>query len=165
MIAELVAFGLVRAEAAATAAALLVFALRLVARSWFGAEAAYRLWTLVPAAVIASLFACAAGHPTDVVSAALQSWTDGAAIGSHTKVILIAWAAGASSFIGLTLRLEAGFRRRVHRRIAGPAVVGVLTPRLVTPWNFDALFEPQERLLIRATSSPTSSGATPRRTP
>ena len=141
MVAELLALTLLRAQVAAMAAVLLVLLLRGPARSWIGARLAYRLWILVPAAVLASLF------PS--LSEALEAGAPAAPMGeTHAITVLAAWMVGALVAAGIIVQQEVAFRRQAGIGQAGPAVMGVLWPRVVLPCDFAERFDAEARRMV-----------------
>lgn len=145
MALELLAFGLVRAQVAAALAALLVLAIRGVVRRRCGAEAAWRLWAAAPAAAAASVFPGLAGLGRS------NMWTAAGGLGpALAGDLILVWAVGVAATIAWQVLLETGFRRAAARGQAGPAVIGVLWPRVVTPADHALRFSPEERALILA---------------
>ncbi|HSV01658.1 MAG TPA: M56 family metallopeptidase [Phenylobacterium sp.] len=133
---------LLRANGVAALAIAAVLVLRLPARAAFGAEAAYRLWAAPPLAVAANLL------PFKVAPAGT------AALGHLAPAhlagpLLAAWAAGAGVAVLLLWRAQAAFLRAARAGRAGPAVVGVIAPRVIMPPD-DGRFSEAERALIRA---------------
>lgn len=171
---------LVLANLAGAAAILAVLALRGAARAQFGAGLAYALWLIVPAAMLASLFPprtvllpaplvtpdplIALTHEA-IATSAMPSRPVGGAPLDLAQTLIGVWLAGLA--VSLTL-LAIGQRRALARfgRITadaqdarlgraanarvGPALVGVVRPRVVVPNDFEARFEAEERALILA---------------
>jgi len=165
---------LLKANLAAGVAVLAVLAIRSPVRPRFGAQAAYLLWiaplaaglaALVPhpaartmmapvvasaSAAVSEFVATAPAAVTragpDLASLALALWGLGVAV---TAVVLLRRQAAFLSAMG---RVEptAGGVFRAERAGVGPAVVGVLRPRIVTPADFETRFGPEERALILA---------------
>jgi len=169
MIADLL-IGLAKANVAAAAAVLLALALRRPMRAAFGARAAYALWLAPPAAGLAVLLA----HPareTAISPIILTATTMTEALVAQAPraapdlavPLLALWLLGVALAAGFVLlrqaafvaamgRLEplpAGAFRAEHAGV-GPAVVGVLRPKIVAPADFDVRFEARERALILA---------------
>lgn len=144
----------------------LVLALRVPVRRLFGAGAAYALW-LVPALrlvlppfdFVPNVAAPIAGQPVEIVMAASPGTPAGAAW------LLTLWAAGALLFAGWHVL---SYRRFIARALAdaerlagpgnvlatsvvqGPAAIGLLTPRILVPRDFESRFDARERgLAIR----------------
>ncbi len=133
---------LVRAEVAGSFVILLVLLLRGPARRLIGAQLAYRLWAAPLVAAVAAIFpSLAEFHPGADLTAAGPS--------VDAPLILLAWAAGVAATAALMVFAEVRFRRQVREGRAGPSVVGVLWPRMVTPADYRQRFDPAERALIR----------------
>jgi beta-lactamase regulating signal transducer with metallopeptidase domain len=130
---------LLRANIAAVLAIVLVLALRLPFRRWMGAEAAYCLWLLPLIAAIAAI------APARRVVAALPSV--GAAV--HLNAAGLGWLCGALAIAAWFTALQVYYSRLARRGQTGPAVVGVVTPRIHMPGD-DGAFTMRERLIIRA---------------
>lgn len=148
MMAELLA-NLIWANLAASTAILAVLILRLPVRRLFGAHLAYALWALVPLAFSAGLIpprssqsALAAPLGERVLTADLPP--------DALHSVALVWAVGAGVVVSLILLAQLRFLARARLGQAGPAVVGVIAPRLVTPADFEASFTAAERELIRA---------------
>jgi beta-lactamase regulating signal transducer with metallopeptidase domain len=141
MTADLLFAALVRSHVAASLAILLVLVLRVPARRLIGAELTYRLWVIAPVTAVVSLF------PN------LSEFVSGGATGNpasdpHAVVLLAIWFAGGVVAAGLMVLSEVLFRRSARRGAAGPAVMGVAWPRIVTPYDYAQRFTPHERELI-----------------
>jgi beta-lactamase regulating signal transducer with metallopeptidase domain len=141
-LADLALAALIRAQVAGSLAVLLVLALRLPIRKIFGAELAYRLWGLPPAIALVGLF------PTFADFAGPPVIGEGIVI-PHALLTLQLWLLGALVAALVMIASEAGFRRLARQGRAGPAVMGVLWPRIITPSDFTERFSPEERALIR----------------
>ena len=141
MVVELLALTLLRMQIAALAAVLLVLVLRGPTRRLIGARLAYRLWAVVPAAAIAAMF------PS--LSEALEAGAPPAPMGEgHAIALLVVWLAGAGLTAAIVAWQECAFRRLAARGQAGPAVMGVLWPRIVLPADFTERFDPEARRMI-----------------
>ena len=144
-LADLVFAAAIRAEIAASLAILLVLAVRGTARRLVGAELAYRLWAVAPVAAVVAIFPSLqdfAHRPTLPAADLALTAADGA-------LVLRVWLTGAAlTAVAMTLS-ELRFRRLAARGRAGPAVMGVLWPRMVTPADYSDRFTPGERDLIR----------------
>ena len=141
MVAELLALTLLRTQAAAMAAVLLVLLLRGSTRKLFGARLAYRLWALVPVAAIATVF------PS--LSETLGSGVPPTLMGEERAVLVLAvWLAGGVALATAILLQERAFRARAEAGRAGPAVMGVFWPRVVLPADFAARFDEQARKMV-----------------
>jgi beta-lactamase regulating signal transducer with metallopeptidase domain len=173
-------FHLVLTNLAGAAAILAVLALRGPARAQLGAGMAYALWLIIPAAMLASLFpartvlvpapvvtsdpmidlthefiatsamphSIATGSPLDVAQILVGVWLAGV-MGS-----LIVLAIGQHRALGRFGRIttdanDPHLARAANSRV-GPALVGVVRPRVVVPNDFEARFEADERAMILA---------------
>lgn len=170
MIPDLLA-GLAHANLAAGVAIVAAALLRKPVRRAFGARAAYGLWLAAPLAAIAVLVPPMA-TPSPIVApmmleiAAVAGGAVDASVSTAPSLPAMAfwlWIMGAGAVAVLLLlrqarfvtalgRLEplAGGLFRAERAGAGPAVVGVLRPRIVTPADFESRFAPGEREVILA---------------
>jgi beta-lactamase regulating signal transducer with metallopeptidase domain len=163
-LSEVFVLGLLRAQIAASLAILSAMALRGPVRRLGGADIAYRLWALVPAAALSSLFPTLAefmsrdslfgaalfGDGRTVAGGAvLRALTDDRFWGDWAQVLTAAWLVGAVGLAGLILLAEMRFRRLARLGLAGPAIVGVAAPRLVTPFDYAERFSEAERGFIR----------------
>lgn len=129
---------------ASSLAILLVLGLRRPARGLFGAEVAYLLWLLPLAAGLAALLPARAAEPGTMATPRFTIATE------HAPMLGGVWLAG----IGLTVILlawsQVQFLRRARAGQAGPAVVGILAPRMVVPDDYQSRYSEAERGLIRA---------------
>jgi hypothetical protein len=66
------------------------------------------------------------------------------------SVAALVWFAGVVVALAVQLRNQSRFMADARRGIAGPAVVGFLRPRIVTPADFEQKFESRERAIILA---------------
>lgn len=73
-----------------------------------------------------------------------------AAVDRLAPIVDGVWLLGVVVSIGILAAREATFRKRAARGLAGPATLGVLWPRLVTPADFAQRFTPLQRSLIIA---------------
>ncbi|WP_332768609.1 M56 family metallopeptidase [Phenylobacterium sp.] len=136
---------LLRANLAASLAIVLVLALRLPARRVFGAEIAYRLWLIAPLAYVANLIPAA--EATDAAGLPAATFT---ALTPSTPLAVQVWIAGAAAVLAPMALGQQRFLNRAKAGAAGPAVVGIISPRIVTPADHEARFTPEERALVRA---------------
>jgi len=134
---------LIRANAVGAAAVLTVLAARAPVRRGLGADAAYRLWIVPPLAFAASLL------PAREVLGAASRYDAPAWAAELAAPLLAAWAVGAGLSVLVLALTQHAFLRAAQAGRAGPAVVGILTPRIVMPRD-DGGFSPEERALIRA---------------
>ncbi len=160
---------LVRLTLAATLALAIVLLLRRPMRHAFGANAAYAVWTLVPALMLASAFSRVAppgtGVPVPVMPLQAPMPTAGLVVAAAPMdvagVILGAWSIGL--VLWLSMRVVAQWRWRSHigaLRHAGngtaygasdpslPAAVGWPRAVVVLPADFDVRFSENERALV-----------------
>ena len=158
MEADQVIQALARFNVAAGAAVLLVLLARRPVRSRFGARAAYALWLAAPAAGLAGFIpgrvASAASDPLpaipnlDAATAWIASSADGAGRLPDLAPALVAlWLAGAAAWAAWAVYRS---WRLAADPALGPALVGVVRPRLVLPANFETRFDEAERRLILA---------------
>lgn len=142
MMTEVLA-ALVRANLVAAAAVLVVLALRIPARRLFGPQVAYGLWAAPPLAAFATLL------PPRTEDGARSASFIAAAVGDHSGLVLAATAAGFVAALAVLARAQQRFMQAVRDGRGGPAVVGVISPRIVMPRD-DGRYSPEERALIRA---------------
>jgi beta-lactamase regulating signal transducer with metallopeptidase domain len=151
---------LLRINLAIAAAVVVVLALRLPVRRLFGAGVAYGLWALAPLAALAML------APARVVTVAIPSAPQPelapmalelAAPALHLQpspdlwpLAGLVWIAGGLLSLAYLGWRQIQFFRAVRRGRAGPAVVGVLHPRIVTPVDFGERYTPREQLVVLA---------------
>ena len=143
---------LARANVAGGASILLVLALRSPARRAFGAHVAYGLWLMVPAAAAGALTPSAIGSPgwAPALAAAGDAGRAWLAGGGHAGAFAALWLAGFAANAALALWRQSRFAAAARAGRAGPAVAGILRPRLVIPADFAQRFSDAERRLIRA---------------
>ncbi len=171
MDAESLVTALVRLQLAASAAILVVLLLRLLALRWCGAGTAYWLWLVVPLAAMAVLLPAREQvviNPTALDIPILQQHIepdlDVGVTREHAAtppavqpgipddrlrsgLLITLWLLGAGAFL---IRSIVNTRRLASSLSTGPALVGVLRPRLVLPHDFEARFSAEERALILA---------------
>jgi beta-lactamase regulating signal transducer with metallopeptidase domain len=149
---------LLRMNLAAAVGVLVVLALRRPARRLFGPRMAYGLWTLVPAASVALLLP---GRVETIVVRApgVAAVGGGAASGVGVApaagldlwpLLFTLWLIGAGASLAALAWRQARFGRAERAGRAGPAVVGVLRPRVVTPIDFERRYTPREQAVILA---------------
>ena len=166
---------LVDGSLAASAALLLVLALRRPLRRAFGAQVAYAAWVLVPLALLAAALPrpeagrmlapeLGALHPGGLVTAVADAVPGPAGSAGIDWMMALAglWLAGAVFAALGFARQQRRFLARLGRLecdadgywrghgVAGPAVVGALRPRIVLPADFEARHAPGEVALIVA---------------
>lgn len=157
---------LLRVTMAASVAILIVLLLRRPLRTAFGAVVAYSFWLLVPIATLASvlparLIVVNAPVMTDMQAAGARAIETGAPAAAElptaaialpdiepTPLLLLIWLAGVIGSVLLLVHGQRRFMRNANE--AGPAVVGILNPRIVLPADFDQRYTPAERDLVIA---------------
>jgi beta-lactamase regulating signal transducer with metallopeptidase domain len=150
---------LMRVNLALAAATGLVLVLRLPARRLFGARIAYGLWGLVPLAAMAMLAPARVVTMSETPSA--TSWAPLAPTGAPPPgaipqgldpALLLGglWIVGALASLAWLAWRQVQFGRALAERRAGPAVIGVLRPRVVTPADFTDRYTPREQLVVLA---------------
>jgi beta-lactamase regulating signal transducer with metallopeptidase domain len=132
-----------QANLAASAAVLGVIAVRLPARRMFGPALAYHLWAAPPAVGLAALALFFVRPGPDPLTASL------AAYAGPIQVALALWLAGTAALAAVFGLAQARFEAGLKAGRGGPAVVGLISPRIVMPPD-DGAYNPQERELIRA---------------
>lgn len=130
-----------QANAAAAAAIGLVAAVRLPVRRLYGAETAYQLWRIPPAAALAGLVLFFVNLPRGFEAPPAAAALAGPA--------LLAWLVGVLAMGAAFARAQARFHAELRAGRAGPAVVGLISPRIVMPAD-DGGYSAEERALIRA---------------
>jgi beta-lactamase regulating signal transducer with metallopeptidase domain len=171
MDAESLVTALVRVQLAASAAILVVLVLRPLALRWCGAGTAYLLWLVVPLAAMAVLLP--AREQVVMIPAApnipilQQNMEPDPIVGftqehaatapvvqpgtpdnrSRSELLITLWLLGAGMFL---VRSIVNTRRLASSPFIGPALIGVLRPRLVLPPDFETRFSAEERALILA---------------
>lgn len=133
---------LVRLNLAASAAIGLVLMLRPLARRRLPAHQTYALWLLVPLAAATPI------RPDwllELGAGPAEAW-----LFAHGPTLVTVWALGVGANVLLVAWRYARFQARVRQGRAGPAIVGVLAPRLVLPADFPLRFTAEEQRLVRA---------------
>ncbi|HEV7692586.1 MAG TPA: M56 family metallopeptidase, partial [Hyphomonadaceae bacterium] len=74
--------------------------------------------------------------------------TSGFEMPNPIMLALIAWLVGVIGMAAWQLRRQARFVSDAKAGFAGPAVVGVIHPRIVTPSDFETTFDASEREMI-----------------
>ncbi len=160
----LIALG--KANVAAGAAIVAVIAVRKLVRKVFGAKLAYALWLAAPLAAIAVLLparltilptpATAGFEPvptvlldTDITAVAAPAVAAAAPL-DLGLIFSWFWIAGAAVMAAWLMRKQAAFMADARVGKAGPAVVGVIRPRIVTPSNFAEVFTDREQAVVLA---------------
>jgi beta-lactamase regulating signal transducer with metallopeptidase domain len=151
---------LVSVNLALALAVIAVMAVRLAVRRLFGARVAYGLWILPPLVALALLAparvmtVAVPSVPAQAQPAAGQTFAGATAAAvapfDMRPLVLGIWLAGIlMSLIWLACR-QVQFARAARAGRAGPAVVGVLRPRVVTPADFAERYTPREREIVLA---------------
>jgi beta-lactamase regulating signal transducer with metallopeptidase domain len=150
-----------RINLAGAAAVCVVMALRAPVRRLFGAGAAYGLWTLAPLAALAMILPGRVVTLTQApssVAASSAAWSEAFAApapllpaGPGWPAVLAGlWIAGVlASFAGLAWQ-QTRFGHAMRAGRGGPAVLGVLKPRIVTPADFASRYTPREQMVVLA---------------
>jgi beta-lactamase regulating signal transducer with metallopeptidase domain len=143
---------LLHVNLAAGGAALAVLAVRGAARQGFGAAFAYSLWICVPVAAVAALFPPPAARwiPLPGTPRSLVGQAADAVAQAPAAAILSLWIVGALLAAALIAVRQMRFLALARRGLAGPAVAGVIAPRIVMPANASERFTAEERAIIRA---------------
>ncbi|WP_421937880.1 M56 family metallopeptidase [Phenylobacterium sp.] len=116
--------------------------LRLPIRRLIGPSAAYNLWILPPLAAAATPVAILVSHANTPVGALFD-------LPAAATVLGGVWALGALALALIFAVAQAQFMAEVRAGRAGPAVVGLIYPRIVLP-SEDSGYTAPERDLIRA---------------
>lgn len=120
----------------------LVLCLRHPVRRWCGADTVYSLWTVAPVAGLLIV--------TFVLVLRM------AFIGANdfnprlATIVLGVWLVGAAIGLFLLVFTERRVLRMARKGKIGPAVVGVLRPRIHFPADFETRYTPDEQAMIRA---------------
>ncbi|WP_374470218.1 M56 family metallopeptidase [Phenylobacterium sp.] len=124
---------------AATALAVLwVLGSRIPVRGLLGPQSAYALWFLPPAAAALALVFFLVLPPERRLT-----------VPAPSEAVFAAWAAGAALMATAFAIGQARFAVQLRRGLTGPAVVGLISPRIVMPAD-DGHYTAEERALIRA---------------
>lgn len=137
---------LLRGQAAAAIAVAGVLAIRVPARRMFGPEVAFRLWTGPPLAAFAALITPLLPARVAAVAPA-GSVATGPAISAQAWFLI--WGLGILAAATLMAFAQLRFLRQARRGLSGPAIVGVVCPKLVMPPD-DGRYSGGERAMIRA---------------
>ncbi len=134
------------------AAVGLVMALRLRSGEAFGPRIAYGLWIAGPPGRPGAAGAGAggdgggsrraAGRPDDHAPMAMAG---APAAPSLLPLVVALWVAGGLFSLARLVWRQAQFGRAARDGLAGPAVVGLLRPRIVTPFDFVRRYTPREQ--------------------
>lgn len=175
MSAELMQW-LIEASTVTAVAILLALALRPALARMFGIRAAILIWALVPLALFASILparsidAAPASDTRTVISldglgqvaAAAQAVGQSLPVTWRTGAF-VAWLAGVALMLLVLAYRQNRFRRLLgalrpagrrllasDRSSAGPALLGVIRPRVIVPRDFERRFSPRQRRLMLA---------------
>jgi beta-lactamase regulating signal transducer with metallopeptidase domain len=160
---------IIRLNVVVSLAILLVLATRGLVRRRAGAGAAYGLWLLVPLAAAASFLPArevvvvaweAVAPATTVQTAPVAAAAPGFDL---YRLMAQVWAAGFIASLALLVWRHERFLRvmgrlvrldgrlwRAEGHLGGPALVGVIWPRIVVPAGFDAAYSPEAREVMLA---------------
>lgn len=149
------------ANLAAAVAVALVLILRKTARKLFGPRIAYGLWLLVPLAALGMLLPARVETVTvRAASAPSAQASPLAAQGASPNppdapfdgwlLVMSLWIAGILAHGAWMAWRQAQFGRDAEAGLAGPAAVGVLRPRVVTPSDFGRRYSPREQFVVLA---------------
>lgn len=152
---------LAAANLAAAVAVALVLLLRAPARKLFGPRIAYGLWLLVPLAALGMLLPArvetvtvreASAPVADASSMMAQATTAAPAAAPFDvwPLLLGLWLVGVLANAAWIFWRQAQFGRDAEAGLAGPAAVGVLRPRVVTPSDFGRRYSPREQFVVLA---------------
>jgi beta-lactamase regulating signal transducer with metallopeptidase domain len=122
---------------------MLVMLLRRGFRRTCGPRAAYALWWIP----VACMLAVAAPRPTAAISDGALSLVPRT---GHETLLLTVWLLGALATLGLMVAAQARFERKARAGQAGPALVGIVFPRVVMPADSSVRWTPEELALVRA---------------
>jgi beta-lactamase regulating signal transducer with metallopeptidase domain len=171
VIAETILSALLRANLVAGVAILLVLALRRLLLHRCGPRITYWLWLIVPVAALASQLPArtqvvsmpasailvVAGEPGPGVASTLSTPPIAAAAAAASKpavsfavladALVAVWLLGAATLLARSIRSA---NRLAADPSMGPALLGMLRPRLLLPADFETRFDPDERALILA---------------
>ena len=161
---------LLEATLASSLAIFLVLVLRAPLRRLGGAGVAYALWWIVPASLLAGLLPAASQAPViapvrafvvDATPRVLVA--DAAAVTDWSVPSLIAWLLGVAIVVAAFVRQQRRFQgalgelqprgdgtHQAHAVQGLPAAIGLWSPRIVVPRDFDQRYDAQQRALLRA---------------
>ena len=161
--------GLVAMNLAGGGAILLLLAIGGPLRRAFGARLAYRAWALAPLAAAASLLPARARDSAPIAPAPVREAAEATVVmvfetasADWTGGAVLAWAVVALILIGLTvwtqkrtlgligrLTLEGPLVRSSNPAV-GPAILGVIRPRIMVPADFERRFDADQQAVILA---------------
>ncbi|HZZ31645.1 MAG TPA: M56 family metallopeptidase [Phenylobacterium sp.] len=155
---------ILRLNLVAAAAIGIVLVLRVPVRRLFGPRLAYGLWSLAVLAVVAMLapartVTLARPEPTvapDLLFVAHPGFAPTLRLGAAPNLssgLMVLWIGGGlAALLSLTWS-QVRFCRAVRAGTAGPAVVGVVRPRIVVPNDFAQHYSPPEQRVVLAHES------------
>lgn len=136
---------LVEVNLALGAAVALVMAAGGRIRRCLGAQAAYAFWWAPAAAAAAVLVPRPGGAPRSSAVESAPWLAPGVVEGA-----VVLWLAGAAIAFALMVRSHLLFERLARAGRAGPALVGLITPRVVMPADSRTRWSAEELALVRA---------------
>ena len=141
-----------RANLVLTLVGLVMLALRAPLRRGFGPQRAYTIWLVAPFALVGGVMPAPRGSgPQHLLEAAGRSvQTLLSKTPSVQEMLVTAWFVGVFLSLMLVAQRHVRFMADIRAGRAGPAIIGVIRPRLVTPSDFKAQFAPRVQSLIRA---------------
>lgn len=167
---ELLYMSLKTAAVSLTIMLLLVLSCRTLFRQKFGAINAYALWILIPLLPLTRLLISCL--PTEVLPSANIHWirldnaTSGLMIPATSLnwplIVIACWAAGTVVSLMFQILNQLAFIRKSgalikHAQVyysessqIGPALVGIIRPKIILPADFDSKYTAAERNLILA---------------
>jgi beta-lactamase regulating signal transducer with metallopeptidase domain len=141
--AQALATGLLFVNAPVTLAVVAVAVARLPVRRLLGPALAYHLWWAPPIAALAALLGFFLPADSEIGSAAAHAQLP------HVGLILLVWLLGMVATGVLFALAQLKFLAEVKAGRGGPAVVGLVAPRVILPAD-DGSYTAEERELIRA---------------
>ncbi|WP_369061639.1 M56 family metallopeptidase [Caulobacter sp. 73W] len=145
--AELLA-ALIRANLAGSLAVLLVLAARPLARGRLAPQTLYGLWVVPPLSMLGALLPPLTAAPKDQRSflADLPGLLESSGL---VPTLTFVWLAGVVVMAAVFTLMQVRFLMAAKAGRAGPAVVGVLLPRIIMPAD-ENRYGAEERRLVRA---------------
>jgi beta-lactamase regulating signal transducer with metallopeptidase domain len=139
-------FDIIEINLAAAAAIVVAMWARRHVHALMGPGAAYLMWAIVPAAMLATLI------PARTIEVAMPAVAGGlwdeAFLQTVIGILAFVWIAGVVAMASFLVKHQRLFLDDVELGRAGPAVVGFFYPRIVTPSDFAERFDASERKLI-----------------
>ena len=147
--------GVMRINLVAGVAILGVVALRKLVRTRFGARLAYGLWLLPALAGAAALLPARQvvvmrSTPLGAASSAVPASPSAAAMSLDPLVLVGLWLVGVAAAALVMALLQQRFMHQARRGVVGPAVIGVIAPRILTPRDFAERYSLREQALVLA---------------